>query len=209
MCQVCMCVCDTVYALALTCRCREGICCRAFSLLWPTRPSHINWQRSQWPARSVMYLNNWDQWDRQREEAEQSIIFKTFPLKMKLKEKMRQWSEWIGIQRRNNNCRGRVMTVAAFLIMQYALALTCWGSLGRTGGQGIHNGSCAPSQAPRCTAAGWTHGSCQNCLVDHWRWGAHTPQNEECKPAAYWSPPTASSEKRGKGDTVKGIHWKF
>lgn len=54
----------TVHALALICRCREGISCQAFSLLWPAHA--VMWQRSQWPAGSVMYLNNWTERKRQR-----------------------------------------------------------------------------------------------------------------------------------------------
>lgn len=37
---------------------------------------------------------------------------------------------------------------------KYWVTLTWWGSTGKTSGQGNHNGSFAPSQAPWCTAAG-------------------------------------------------------
>lgn len=121
---------------------------------------------------------------------------KHFLLK-KLKDKGTVWNQHMSVKRQNNNLRGWAWQPLNELIMQHALALTCWGSPGRTDGQGIHNGSCVPSQEPQYTAAGQTHGSCQNCLVGHWHWGRRTLQSEECRPAAYWSPLTASS-KRGK-----------
>lgn len=78
-------------------------------------------------------------------------------------------------------------------ITQQAPTLTCWGSWRRTGARGTHNGSRAPCRARRCTAAGWTHGSCQMCQADRWSWGARTPQSEGCNSAAYSSSLTASS----------------
>lgn len=80
-----------------------------------------------------------------------------------------------------------------FWISQHAWKLTCWGSLGRTGGRGNRNGSCAPSPEHQCIAAAWTHGSCQSCRVDCRRWGARTPQSEVYRPAVYWSALTESS----------------
>lgn len=73
--------------------------------------SNINRQRSQWPAGSVMYLNNWDQWGRYREEEAQSTIFTSFPFDKELKRRLR--GEQISRQKSDNGFR--VMTVAALL----------------------------------------------------------------------------------------------
>lgn len=83
-------------------------------------------------------------------------------------------------------------------------ALTCWGSMGKTNGPGIHNGSRGPSQAPWCIVAGQTHGNCQNCWADCWCWGGHTPQSEDCRPAAYWSPQKASSGREKRQNSWRG-----
>lgn len=64
-----MCQCAREHVTLYT-RCRVGICCQTFSYF-----DLLSINRSQWPAGSVMHLNNWDQWDRQREDAEQTAIF--------------------------------------------------------------------------------------------------------------------------------------
>lgn len=145
-----------------------------------------------------MNTNKWDEWDRLGEDVGQPNSCKTGPLRKRLREETGgcevNESEYrvTELQRKSYNTRWHCPTIQCYI------ALTCWGSLGRTGGQGIHNGSCGPSQAPQCTAAGWTHGSCQSCPADRWSWGAHTQQSGECRPALYWSSLTASSEMGGK-----------
>lgn len=143
-------------------------------------------QRSVWPTGSLTDLTSETETEQPRRALDISLLF------FLITDSKKRKSEDVIILSKQ-----RDKSVIKFDGFDPLLALTCWGSMGKTNGPGIHNGSCGPSRAPWCIAAGQTHGSCQNCRAVRWCWGGRTPQSEECRPAAYWSPQTASSG-RGK-----------
>ena len=147
-----------------------------------------------------MYLNNWNQWDRPREEAEQPITCKTFPVKKKLREKRRLWGEM-------NESAYRDRTISSADMLRHWPAEEAWE--GQADGVSITDhahhlkhpnvlqlsGHMEAVKTIWLTTGVWAHTlhkvrSASLQFTDHlWQW-------------------VLRKEKRRK-DTVKGTHWLF